>query len=57
MFLKRLTEVMETIIRGISRITTREYRQIKLDSKQAEDSKNIIDGDYIEQFLDIPEAA
>ena len=48
---------METIIRGISRITTKEYRQIKLDSKQAEDSKNIIDGDYIEQFLDIPEAA
>ena len=55
MFLKRLTEVMETIVRGMSRITLKEYRQVKLDGGQPEEPQNIIDGDYIEQFLDIDE--
>jgi len=48
-------DVMETTVRGISRISLKEYRQIKLDCSQSEDPKNIIDGDYVEQFLTIDE--
>jgi hypothetical protein len=46
---------METIVRGMSRITLKEYRQVKMDGGQPEEPHNIIDGDYIEQFLDIEE--
>ena len=49
-------EVMETTVRGISRITLRDFRQVKLDGSQPEEPKNIIDGDYIEQFLTIDES-
>ena len=55
MFLKRLTDVMQSHVRGLSRITLTEYRQVKLDGRQQEEPKNIIDGDYIEQFLGIDE--
>ena len=54
-FLQRLMEQMETTVRGISRISLKEYRQVKLDCSQSEDPKNIIDGDYVEQFLTIDE--
>jgi len=39
---------MESHFRGISRITLKEYRQVKLEGRQQEEPKNIIDGDYIE---------
>lgn len=51
MFLKRLHEVMEHHVRGVSRITVRELRQVRFEDKQADDSINIIDGLFIEQFL------
>jgi len=55
MFLKRLTDVMESHFRGLSRITLKEYRQVRLDGRQPEEPKHIIAGDYIEQFLEMDE--
>ena len=42
---------MECHVRGLSRISNVEMRHVKFDNKQAEDSKNVIDGSYIEQFI------
>ena len=50
-YLKCLSEKMDNHCRGISRITTREQRQVKFDTGQWEDAMNVIDGDYLEQFL------
>lgn len=48
MFLKRLQEVMEHKVRGISRISNLEFREVKFENKGAEDPKNVIDGTFIE---------
>ncbi len=41
---------MEQNVRGISRISNLELREVKFENKGAEDPKNIIDGSFIEQF-------
>lgn len=48
LFLTRLSEVMQERVRGISRISLKEYRQVRLDATNPQEPKNIIDGDYIE---------
>jgi hypothetical protein len=44
---------MEQFVRGLSRITVKEHRQVRLDVNHFDPAKNIIDGDYLEQFLDL----
>ena len=44
---------MQERVRGISRISLKEYRQVKLDATNPQEPRNIIDGDYIEQFLEL----
>ena len=46
---------MDTSVKGIARISFKEYRKVRLDTNCYEASKNFIDGDFIEQFLEIDE--
>lgn len=54
-FLSKLAASMEQFVRGLSLISTQEHRQVRLDMTQAEPPRNIIDGDYLLQFLDLDE--
>lgn len=54
-FLKRLITTMEQYVRGVSSISLNEYRQVRLDTTFSDQPKNIIDGAYLEQFLDLEE--
>jgi hypothetical protein len=46
---------MDTSVKGIARISFKEYRKVRLDTNCYEASKNFIDGDFIEQFLGMDE--
>jgi len=54
-FMKKLSDSMEKFVLGVSRINMKEQRQLRMDTNSTEAPKNIIDGDFLEQFIDLPE--
>mmetsp|Transcript_19263 Transcript_19263/g.32824 ORF Transcript_19263/g.32824 Transcript_19263/m.32824 type:complete len:113 (-) Transcript_19263:29-367(-) len=52
-YLQRLSEVMQVTLRNLSRITLSEQRSVRIDGRDPEDHFNIIDGAYVEMFLEL----
>ena len=44
---------MEHHVKGLARITSHDMRKVRFENKTPEDSKNIIDGTLVEQFIDL----
>ena len=55
LFLKRLCDFMEQSVRSISRIPLKDHRLVRVDQTISDHPKNILDGDYLEQFLEFDE--
>uniref|UniRef100_A0A7S3IX43 RSE1/DDB1/CPSF1 C-terminal domain-containing protein n=1 Tax=Strombidium inclinatum TaxID=197538 RepID=A0A7S3IX43_9SPIT len=56
-FLNRLQEVMEANLVDITRLPKSEHRKVRHENGDPESHFHVIDGDFVEQFLDLPSKA